>query len=721
MTCTVASDGGADDSEAPVPAIPADIDVFELAVLGMGLADLTGRFCRINPSFARLLGHSAADLIGASLSGLVSNDDGLMNDSTMTELLTEVVGTGWFRRRYTRPDGSAVWIEMNVCSLTAPDGAVLGFLAHAVDITDRTRAEEAVESERRRLAEAQHLAGMSNFELDPVTGIIHASAEARENLGLPVGFDLATFTSRVHSEDQEMFAAAVRRCLEDRTPIDHVQRHLRADGTVRWVRFRAAWTVGEDGQGKVAGTTLDITDRRRAEDALEFRTFHDPVTGLANRALFLERADLALRRAQHRADPVAVLYLDIDDFKMVNDSLGHLTGDHLLAAIAGRLESVTREGDTLARLGGDEFALLIESGRMPQAAEDAARRITSALRRPFLLRGAEVTVGASIGIAVGQQAQDSCEDLLRDADLAMYLAKQNGKGRFEVVRPGMRDQALKRLALITDLRHALERREFEVFYQPIMGVRGIRPAGVEALLRWHHPLRGLVLPGEFIDVAESTGLIAQLGNSVLIEACRQAQTWRQAGTVDDAFYVSVNLSPRQLAEPSLIDNVARALRVCGLAPRALVLEITESTLMLDFEVGLDRLRSLKSLGVRLALDDYGTGYSSLNRLGKLPVDIVKIDKSFVDQLSRGPEGAALIRSVVDVTHALGMISVAEGVEIPEQYGILEQLGCDAIQGYLFAMPQPAGDTERTLKRLAVRPSQRDDRHRAWARPFGRVE
>jgi EAL domain-containing protein (putative c-di-GMP-specific phosphodiesterase class I) len=283
----------------------------------------------------------------------------------------------------------------------------------------------------------------------------------------------------------------------------------------------------------------------------------------------------------------------------------------------------------------------------------------------------------------------------------MYLAKRNGKGRFEVFHPGMEDESLKRFAITADLRHALDNGEFEVFYQPIVDSHDATPVGAEALVRWHHPRRGLVNPIDFIDVAESTGLIVPLGDWVLNEACRQAEAWRHAGVVDDGFYISVNLSARQLAEPSLVESVNRALRDSGLRAAVLVLEVTESSLMLDFDAGLARLQALKALGLRIGLDDYGTGYSSLNRLRVLPVDIIKIDKSFIDQLGVDREGAALVKSVIDVTRALGLHSIAEGVELQSQRAILNEMKCDHIQGYLFAEPTPPADAARTLQRLGV--------------------
>ena len=679
--------------------LPADIDVFELAAVGMVITDSTGCFCRVNPAFSRLLGRGRDELVGTSFNSLTSPDDVARSNAVMRDLLTKVVDTVQFEKRYLRPDGSVLWVDLHVRSITAADGAVVEFLVQAVDITDKKRAEEAAERDRWRLEEAQLIAGLGSFELDPATGAICASDELCRMLGLPALEDVASLMEVVHPDDRDTVGAAMGAWLEDRRPVDIINRLLRAEGTVCWVHVRADWAVGKDGQGTVVGSVLDITERKQAENALEYQAFHDTLTGLVNRALFLDRVNYVLH--QRHAAPVAAVFLDLDDFKTVNDSLGHPVGDQLLIAVAQRLASIARVGDTVARFGGDEFALLLESGPMPQTAEDIARRIEVVLRSPVLLGDIEVTVRASIGIAIGRPLDDTSATLLRDADLAMYQAKRNGKDRFEIFRPEMQDEALKRLAITTDLRHALDNGELEVFYQPIVNAHDTTPVGAEALVRWHHPRRGLVNPIDFVDVAESTGLIVPLGDWVLNQACRQARAWRQAGVVDDAFYISVNLSARQLAEPSLVENVARALRDSGLPPDALVLEITESTLMLNFDAGFDRLQALKALGLRLALDDYGTGYSSLNRLRTLPVDIVKIDKSFIDQLTSNREGTALVQSVIDVTRALGLSTIAEGVERQDQCAQLDEMKCNHIQGYLFAKPMPPADAARLLQRLGT--------------------
>ena len=454
--------------------------------------------------------------------------------------------------------------------------------------------------------------------------------------------------------------------------------------------------------------------REALQEQLQHQAFHDVLTGLANRALFVDRVEHAMRRSERATSPVAILFLDLDDFKTVNDSLGHAAGDEILIAVAKRLLLAVRTSDTVARFGGDEFAVLVEPSHMPRTAEEVAERIADALRSPFHVSGTDVTMSVSIGIAIRGSDNDEPAGLLADADMAMYLAKRNGKARFEMYRPGLQDEALTRLTMSSDIRHAIDDGQLEVFYQPIVTAHNAIPVGAEALVRWNHPERGLVPPEEFIGFAESTGLIVALGDWVLNKACSQTQAWRHEGVISDDFYIAVNLSARQLAEPGLVDSVRRALRASGLPPKALVLEITESTVMLDPDVGLARLHALKELGLRIALDDYGTGYSSLNRLSTLPIDIVKIDKSFVDELTVGPEGFALVKSVIDVTAALGLTSLAEGVERQDQLVALDNLGCNDIQGYLFAKPMPSAATAVALRQLRTTKAADGDRKSAVA-------
>jgi diguanylate cyclase (GGDEF)-like protein len=443
--------------------------------------------------------------------------------------------------------------------------------------------------------------------------------------------------------------------------------------------------------------SLALTDARTV-NAMAHQALHDGLTGLPNRALFLDRLEHALARAMRAGGEVAVLFLDLDRFKTVNDSLGHAAGDQLLQTVAGRIAGCMRAADTAARLGGDEFAVLLEDLTSHHEAVRVAERILAALDEPIPVAGREVFVGTSIGVATGASG---AEDLLRDADVAMYRAKAQGKGRYAIFEPGMQAEVLERLELEGDLTRALAADggagpagALEVFYQPIVVLATGELAGHEALVRWRHPTRGLLPPAAFVPVAEETGLIAPIGRFVLREACRQAAAWQVHGA---GLTMNVNLSGRQLEDPELVDLVTQLLRDTRLPPRSLVLEITETVLMQDTRTTIDRLRALRALGVRLALDDFGTGYSSLRYLNRFPLDVIKMAKPFVDGLGEREEDPALARAIVDLGANLGLEIVAEGIEGSAQLAQLRRLGCPLGQGYWFARPMPAPAAEAHLE------------------------
>jgi diguanylate cyclase (GGDEF)-like protein len=456
--------------------------------------------------------------------------------------------------------------------------------------------------------------------------------------------------------------------------------------------------------------SLALTDSAMVEDAFH-QAFHDSLTGLANRVLFQDRLVHALAVGQRHHAAATVLFIDIDGFKTVNDSLGHAAGDVLLAAVAGRLRACVRPADTVARLGGDEFAILLENARGSRQAATLAKRVLTELRAPFEIDGRTVRVSASIGIAIGS---DPGEDLLRNADLAMYRAKGAGKDRFEVFQPEMHAALVDRLALETDLRHAVEHEQLVLHYQPIVDMATGEVAALEALVRWNHPVRGLVPPCDFIPLAEETDLIVPIGAWVLREACRQGARWRAShGPVT----VTVNLSGAQLQDPRLIREVVAALEASGHDPRDLILEITETVLMRDTKDTMSKLRRLKGLGVRLAVDDFGTGYSSLEYLRGFPLDVLKVAKSFVDGLSGAAEGLALARAIIELGESFDLTVVGEGIEEPEQRDRLRELGCRLGQGFLFARPAEADAIDAILtERGNLRATQR----RPPLRPRGAV-
>jgi diguanylate cyclase (GGDEF)-like protein/PAS domain S-box-containing protein len=495
-----------------------------------------------------------------------------------------------------------------------------------------------------------------------------------------------------HSDEQRL-----RVILENHSGTTNVDWHVRhGDGGWRDLEVIVVDLRGTADVDGIVLTMRDITKRKQLDVELRHQALHDSLTGLPNRLLFADRVDHALQRAERDCAAVAVLFLDIDEFKVVNDSLGHAAGDEVLVAVASRLLTATRTGDSVARLGGDEFGFLLELGDVDDGARLAALRIQDALLAPFVVGDKEMQLHASIGIAVGSPATHTFDDLLRDADLAMYVAKRKGKGRFELFQPEMHEDATHRLQVAAEMPGGMDRGEFVVYYQPIVNISSRRMIGVEALVRWQHPKRGLLMPGEFIQIAETTGLIGALDRWILRQACRQAKAWKDTGATDDSFYVSVNISARHLQELNIGRDIREGLLASGLPAKSLVLEVTETALIEDVDSATAILTDLKKIGVRIAVDDFGTGYSSLTHLVKFPLDIIKIDKTFVDRVVSGRGGDVMVRAVVELAHTLGLTAIAEGVEQPEQARALEELDCPMAQGYLFSVPVPPAQLEALL-------------------------
>jgi diguanylate cyclase (GGDEF)-like protein/PAS domain S-box-containing protein len=441
----------------------------------------------------------------------------------------------------------------------------------------------------------------------------------------------------------------------------------------------------------------DITDRKRAEDRLLHDAFHDALTGLPNRALFIDHLKLTIARKQRFEDHMyAVLFLDLDRFKVVNDSLGHMIGDQLLVGIARKLETCLRVGDTVARVGGDEFTILLEDIKDEIEAISIAERIQNELKTPFNLDNHEVFTTVSIGIAPSSVGYDQPDEILRDADTAMYRAKSLGKARHEVFDKAMHAVAMNLLQLETDLRRAIDRQEFFLQYQPIVALDGFNLCGFEALVRWQHPERGLVSPLDFIPVAEDTGQILPIGHWILKEACRQMQRWQRRFPLNPPLFISVNLSGKQFTQPDLIEQVTKILKETRLDPRSLKLEITESVVMEDIENATEMLKQLRGLGVSLSIDDFGTGYSSLSYLHRFPIDTLKIDRSFVIRMVDNNENIEIVRTILMLAKNLGMDVVAEGVETKEQLALLRKLGCENGQGYFFSKPTSVSGAEKLI-------------------------
>jgi diguanylate cyclase (GGDEF)-like protein/PAS domain S-box-containing protein len=572
--------------------------------------------------------------------------------------------------------------------------AVMLLLLVAFLQRSKLRAERLVEalhdSEHRfRTLAASSPVGI--FQLDSQGRCVYANARFRDILRVTGALEPG-WREAIHPEDRsEIEAAWVGAARGQNTGV--IRFRMGNGSKQRWGESRAAALLNDHNAivGCV-GTVEDITERERIEAQLTHQALHDPVTGLPNRTLFLDRVSMALARVRRSGGTVAVLFMDLDRFKMINDSLGHEAGDRVLTTIAARLDQSLRGSDSVGRLGGDEFAVVCEVKR-PDEATVVAERIATAIEAPMVLDSGQMVVSASIGIALGESGSTPT-DLLENADAAMYRAKERGKARVEVYDESMRALTLRRLHIENALRAAIEKEQLEVFYQAEVDLENGDITGAEALVRWRDPARGLVPPDEFIPVAEETGLIVPLGAWVLREACREAAQLRTFGW---PIKISVNLSTRQLAHPGLVPLVADTLEEMSLEPGSLCLEITESVLMQDADRAVVLLEELKALGVTLSLDDFGTGYSSLSYLRRFPVDVVKVDRSFVDGLVDRPGDASIVAAVREVTRSLGLGVVAEGIETPEQLERLRALRYERGQGYLFARPGPAAGLHELLR------------------------
>lgn len=567
------------------------------------------------------------------------------------------------------------------------------------NITQHKHVLEALRQEQERYALAMQGANDGMWDWDLRNNTIYYSDRWKKMMGLngEVGTSPNDWFKRVHPADINHLKVKIDSQLK--LNIAHLEvdyRILHKDGIYRWVLTRGV--AVRDKQGRVVrlvGSQTDITNRKLAEEQLRHDAMYDKLTGLPNRSLFSDRLqNLIDKNVRNPAYKFAVLFIDFDRFKMVNDSFGHAVGDQLLMQISKRLSSLIRLGDTIARFGGDEFTVLMEDIYNLSDAVHFAERIQEVMRKPFEVKNQEVVVTASIGIATSSTNYEKGEELLRDADIAMYRAKMKGKACHEIFNEDLHKTIVARLNLEADLRRAIDRQEFTVYYQPIVCIRTGKITRLESLVRWHHPHKGVVSPADFIPIAEETGLIVPIGESIFKMVCEQCKVWEGMNLSD--FSVAINMSARQFQHQQTINVLEKLLTQTGVNPHMLGIEITESVAMKDEAFSVQVLNRLKALGIKVSIDDFGVGHSSLSSLKTFPLDTLKIDRSFIKNIPANENNVVLVNAIIAMSHSLGLKVVAEGIETKEQLDIMRQKGCDEVQGYLFSRPVPTDDVTKLL-------------------------
>lgn len=659
-----------------------------LALIAMRCHD--GAVLAFNERAERVLGYAASTVLGQPIDdfGLTGSANVRFRDVLS---MVDTAGSDGLEREFVlyARDGRRIEtvVMFHRVSLAGDDALI----AHIRDVTAERASQRAhTESEARFRAFFEY-AGISIHVLSFEGIILEANPASRELLGFEpheiIGRSATSLSPEEDVEATRELGRELREGVRDSVTVE--RRFFHKDGHLVWGQLTVS-VVHHGDEKRMIGMIQDITERKRMEGQLLKQAFQDELTGLANRVLFRDRLRHALERRDRHATRVAVILLDLDGFKRVNDSLGHAVGDELLQIVGRRIASSVRAGETVARLGGDEFAVVIEEVGERDDPQVLADRLLMLLRMPMRVGGREVVVGVSIGIAIAELTDDE-ETVLRNADTAMYAAKASGKACVRRFDPSMHRDAMEWIELESDLRLAIDRREFLLEYQPLMRMDTGRVKGFEALVRWQHPLRGYVTPGVFLPIAEETGMIVPIGRWVLMEACMQAARWSYGSELPS---VSVNVAAKQLDSDQLIDDVRAALEESELLPARLILEITESDVMRDPDVALAKLNALKALGVKLAIDDFGTGYSSLSHLQFFPVDELKIDRSFIQRIEQGDREAVFVRTIVSLAKSLSVEVVAEGIEEVGQQQFLRSVGCDIGQGYLYSRPLRAADVER---------------------------
>jgi diguanylate cyclase (GGDEF)-like protein/PAS domain S-box-containing protein len=671
----------------------------------MVLVDPTRKIIMCNPGLSRIFGYRPEEVLGSGADILYENHEDYerqgrirFNPKARETLDPYVID-------YRRKDGGVFVGETVGAPIRNSTGELIGFISVIRDITERLRREDSLRESESRLAEACRIAKIGHWIWDEKEDRqLYCSEEGERIFGVPPGTVFANFDellAMTHPDDRQLVKDVMDQAYQDRTGYEVEYRIIRADGETRYVLEHADVEFDESGEiVRTIGTVQDITERKEAKKRVKHLAHNVALTGLPNRNLFEDRLEKAMAHAQRHGQKLAVHFMDLNRFKEVNDTLGHAVGDELLKAVGATLQAVVRDTDSVARFGGDECTVVQTELTDPQDATILAQKLIDALGRPFQLAGHEVRTGATIGVAVYPHDGTESAQLLQNADFALYAGKAKGQNTFEFFDADMRATLAARKKLEEDLARAVERQEFMVYYQPRIDLAGGLIIGVEALVRWRHPERGIVSPGEFIPVAETSGLIRPLGEWVLRTACADTAAWREAGL--PPLSVAVNLSAAQFHHTDLVGLVSQVLDSSGLTPGQLELEITETMMMNERDTKVvPTLRQLRDLGIQISIDDFGTGYASLTYLRQFPVTKVKIDMSFVQGITHDPADKAIVEAVIRLGHGLKLEVTAEGVETEDQAALLSEWNCDEAQGYLFSRPVPADELTALLEPQAA--------------------
>jgi diguanylate cyclase (GGDEF)-like protein/PAS domain S-box-containing protein len=653
------------------------------------ITDVNGRIEYVNQCFSRTTGYPLAEIVGKTPSILKSGHTLAADYRKLWSTIRR--GDDWrgeFCNR--RRDGTLYWSSATISAVKGAGGAITHFVAIQVDIGERKRVEQELrQSEQRfRSLVENSLLGICIERNGKPLFVNQSFAEIHGYDNPTEIIQLGSLTPLYVPDDLTRVFQSRRKRARGRMPLQYELRGVKKDGSIVWLQTQTM-TVSWNGEPAAQTTVIDVTARKSREDRLHRQANYDPLTDLPSRKLALDRLGSAIANARRRRNRVAVLFIDVDRFKSINDTLGHAAGDWLLRQLADRVRSSIREEDTVARLGGDEFVVILPEVRQHADAEAVASKILGALARPFNIDGQETFVTVSIGVAVFPDQGDDVEALIQHADTAMYVAKENGRGSVHVFTNELGERKRTRARLEAGLRNALERDELTLCYQPLIDIRSGRIVGAEALLRWFNPEYGQISPQHFVRLAEHTGLIVPIGDWVLETGCRETRRWLDAGF--DDIYLSVNVSSRQFRDNSLINSVSRAMASNRLDPECLELEFRESLLLEDLAEVKSTLSRLDSCGVRLAVDDFGTGHSALSYLNRVPLHALKIDRSFIIELLTDPGQSSLVDALILMAHRLKLKVIAEGVESIEQLDALRGRGCDLAQGYYLSPPLPAGE------------------------------